>query len=337
MVCDWIGEKITTLIVIVSSLLFFLFATFRTKALVGWLNYTEIQYDGSFSVQASQLADQVYAIRKDYKANEYLLIENRQPLLFDRDFFGNGGIVIYHIDDNVANYNQDIGYPGDFSWPRFHARVAVVQADGLFDLERGKNNGDNGDLWLNGMSLGPGPVQPNTDSYAKGAGNSVPTIDRTNITITVTTASQNVMTFTVSGLGIDPTGSSTPTAPAPSQFSPTAPVPSPTATAPSQSSPTAPVPSQSTLGPTSYPTVSPNACSLLQPGDLPIFMFNSQNPDLVLFFPLAIIGASVGSLFLTDRAWNGTAFVGEEGIVEVSVSEGKVYLVLQCVILTLLL
>lgn len=70
--------------------------------------------------------------------------------------------------------------------------------------------------------------------------------------------------------------------------------------------------------PTLAPTATPNTCSNLKPGDIPIFLVNSDNPDQVVFFPLADISASVGSLYVTDNAWTGTSFVEKEGIMEVS-------------------
>lgn len=69
--------------------------------------------------------------------------------------------------------------------------------------------------------------------------------------------------------------------------------------------------------PTSSPTATPNECSSLEAGDIPLFLYNSDNPDQVVFFPLKDIPASVGSLFVTDNAWNGDEFLSDEGILEV--------------------
>ena len=49
--------------------------------------------------------------------------------------------------------------------------MAVLQADGNYDLEEGNNIGDEGDMWLPGMKLTPnndGKTYPNSDSYQKG-------------------------------------------------------------------------------------------------------------------------------------------------------------------------
>ena len=198
-----------------------------------WLEPIEILEDGQYSIQASELSNQAYVIRKPYPFMEYLLIENRQPLWFDARLW-TGGMVVYHIDDR-APLQLKRGYPGQEGWPRngvrapcilhfpgciciiqglgslilcffaFHSptppnqahyQVAVLGADGRYNLERGDNVGDVGDFWLEGMSLGPGNgrVFPNTDAYQFGS------IRSTGITIHDIRKDDTIMTFRVSGL-----------------------------------------------------------------------------------------------------------------------------------------
>lgn len=163
---------------------------------VGWLMPIEIEADGVFSIQASELSNQAYIIRKPYPFMEYLLIENRQPLWFDARLW-TGGLVIYHIDDR-APLQLKRGYPGQEGWPRNgnHYQVAVLGSDGQYNLEKGDNVGDVGDFWKAGMTLGPGNgrVFPNTDAYQFGS------IRVTGITITDITKLDTVMTFRVLGL-----------------------------------------------------------------------------------------------------------------------------------------
>ncbi|MBN1593896.1 MAG: M6 family metalloprotease domain-containing protein [Candidatus Coatesbacteria bacterium] len=64
--------------------------------------------------------------------DEYFLIENRQRIGFDAELPGDG-LLIYHIDNSVRN-NRDEN----------HYKVAVEQADGLFELESG-GRADSGD------------------------------------------------------------------------------------------------------------------------------------------------------------------------------------------------
>lgn len=83
------------------------------KYLVDWVDPLEIQYNGKYSVRASQIYPDIYKISTGYPDGEYLLIENRQPIFADEFLWGNGGILIYHIDENVSgDDNQNPGYPG---------------------------------------------------------------------------------------------------------------------------------------------------------------------------------------------------------------------------------
>jgi endonuclease I len=65
------------------------------------------------------------------------------------------------------------------------------------------------------------------------------------------------------------------------------------------------------------PTATPNACSSLEPGDVNVIIFNSDPADQIVFFPINDIPGSVGSLFVTNRAWDGEGFVAEGGTLEV--------------------
>lgn len=145
---------------------------------------------------------------------EYLIIENRQPIMFDEYFWGNGGIVIYHIDDNAVYVetgapiwgNHQRGGPFQDDWPgNFrHFPVAVLQADGLYELEQALSDGDEGDLWGPGAVLGPGNGElvhteagtyPNTDGYSNNE------IRVTNIVIDgFTEVEPGVWMFRVTGL-----------------------------------------------------------------------------------------------------------------------------------------
>ena len=72
---------------------------------------------------------------------EYFLVEHRRRANFD--FYVPGkGLVIYHVDDNMSNNDNQRCGPGS---P--HYLVAVEQADGECDLEYDRNSGDVGDPW----------------------------------------------------------------------------------------------------------------------------------------------------------------------------------------------
>ena len=78
--------------------------------------------------------------------NQYFLVENRQKTGYDTGLPG-AGLLIWHIDEamttgnNTDNANE--WYPGHTS--SGHMRVALEQADGLWELEKNIDNGDTGD------------------------------------------------------------------------------------------------------------------------------------------------------------------------------------------------
>lgn len=175
-----------------------------------WIEPTMINGDGIFVAKPTH--EGLYAFRIDIApgfalADEYLLIENRQPIGFEENLWGKG-LLIVHVDD-AAQEQQFKGFPGQNGWPENgnHYMVAVLQADGKYDLENNVNFGDAGDLFDVGSSLGPGmgnTVFPNTDSYQLGV------ITETGIKIDVLSQEGNDITFEVSGYGQQ----NSPTAPA---------------------------------------------------------------------------------------------------------------------------
>ena len=98
--------------------------------------------------------------------SEYFLFEHRRKVLFDVAVPGKG-LVIYHIDENMSNNNNQRCGSGS---P--HYLVAVEQADGECDLEYDINSGDRGDPFPGADGVGnPNRAfnmisTPNTDSYA---------------------------------------------------------------------------------------------------------------------------------------------------------------------------
>jgi M6 family metalloprotease-like protein len=81
---------------------------------------------------------------------EYFLVENRQKSGFDTGLPA-GGVLVWHIDDSwwPSNYriNDNECYPGGPSCASQHYHVAVVQADGLWELEKYIHPGNAGDLF----------------------------------------------------------------------------------------------------------------------------------------------------------------------------------------------
>lgn len=141
-----------------------------SKIRLGWMTPTVISTPGTYTIGQAETNPQVYRTNLGYPSSEYLLIENRQPVGIE-SAMPQGGLCIYHIDD-LAGYNTE-GYPGQAGWPENgnHYRVALLQADGNYNLEKNNNRGDSGDVFhASGVSqIGPGLSNyPNTDAYQNG-------------------------------------------------------------------------------------------------------------------------------------------------------------------------
>ncbi len=151
------------------------------KTFLGWLTWVDNSYQtlysyGTYQIPRIETNRKVYRIVKGFPAGEYLLIENRQPFGFDSQIptggpgIPAGGLAIWHIDENKTD-NDDEGFPGQMGWPgnNNHYQIALLQADGDFDLEKGNNRGDGGDLYREGLAdrIDSSTV-PNTNAYQDG-------------------------------------------------------------------------------------------------------------------------------------------------------------------------
>lgn len=160
-----------------------------SKLQLGWVTATTID-PGTHSIAEAEVSPSVLRIDRGYPAGEYLLVENRQPVGMDYAM-PQGGLVIWHIDE-IAPHNRE-GHPGQVDWPENgnHYRVAVLQADGQFGLERGFNRGDRYDVYHGfGVDEISADTLPNTDAYQGG------TITVTGNRIHEISAAGPVMSFT---------------------------------------------------------------------------------------------------------------------------------------------
>jgi M6 family metalloprotease-like protein len=162
-----------------------------SKIQLGWLAPTTLEVRGDYPLRRSWEYPDAYKIRLG-SGSEYLLMENRQPGSYDV-LLPLGGLAIWHVDDDMSQYaNSREGYPGQLGWPENgkHYQVALLQADGKYDLERGRNQGDYSDLFRYDHYVGVDQLSPsnssdpkigpfpNTDSYRQGS------LGRTNHFIT---------------------------------------------------------------------------------------------------------------------------------------------------------
>ncbi|MBN1492132.1 MAG: M6 family metalloprotease domain-containing protein [Phycisphaerae bacterium] len=72
-------------------------------------------------------------------SNEYFIVESRYRSGRDAGL-PDEGLAIWHVDLNGSNNNEQMT-------PLQHYRVTLVQADGRWDLEYDRNDGDSTDLW----------------------------------------------------------------------------------------------------------------------------------------------------------------------------------------------
>ena len=163
-----------------------------TKAHAGWVEPIELFSDGTYSLPNAAENPMCYKITKGFPLNEYLLIENRYATGYDQMIPGEGGLAVWHIDEN-AGYNVE-GYPEQQNFPENgkHYKVSLLQADGLYSLERKVNKGDLGDLYREGDEIASKGVFPSTQSYQNGK------ILDTNIKIYNITAPSAEMSFAIS-------------------------------------------------------------------------------------------------------------------------------------------
>jgi len=166
---------------------------------MNWLEPITISANGTYTIPKSLVdSNFVYRINTS-RPNEYFLLENRQKKDFDK-YLPAKGLAIWHINTNKAkllsnsssnSVNTDTSAYG----------LALKQADGRTDLEKGNNRGDGGDLFpgtTNNRGLNS-YTNPNTLLQYKVGGEKLPS----NLIINnITQNPDSSITFTI---GSDPT------------------------------------------------------------------------------------------------------------------------------------
>jgi M6 family metalloprotease-like protein len=162
-----------------------------SKYKLGWV--TPIQVTGTLtneSIQQAATAADVYKLltgTANPPSGEYFLVENRQKTGFDAGLPG-AGLLIWHIDESkTSNTDPCPGGPPCSN----HFKVALVQADNLWNLEYNDNRGDTGDPYpgsTNNTSL-TACTSPNSNLYSGTA---------SSVSITGISASASTMTATLS-------------------------------------------------------------------------------------------------------------------------------------------
>jgi immune inhibitor A len=101
--------------------------------------------------------------------SQYFLVSNNQKVGYDAGL-PYSGLLIWHIDENVSDEgaNDQQWYPGYTSYG--HYKVALMQADGLWQLEKLLSVGNSGDPFPGSASnrTFDGASNPNSNDYAGG-------------------------------------------------------------------------------------------------------------------------------------------------------------------------
>jgi M6 family metalloprotease-like protein/uncharacterized repeat protein (TIGR02543 family) len=168
-----------------------------SKYFLGWVTPTLVS--GTLSnepIVAANTAADVYQFRNGSPSagGEYFLVENRQQAGFDVGLPGHG-LMIWHIDESKATRNNTDNsrecYPGGPACSTQHFRVAAVQADNLWELEKNIDQGDRGD---------PFPGSTNNTRYTQASSPNSLLYSGSNsfVSITGISASSPTMTATLS-------------------------------------------------------------------------------------------------------------------------------------------
>jgi len=127
----------------------------------------------NISIPAVENNPTVYKLTTDSLANEeYFLVENRQQISYDSHLPGNG-LLIWHIYNSQSNNNSEWMPENGVASSTNNYKVALIQADNNWDLEKCINRGDSGDPFpgLSGNNIFNSNSSPNSYSYSGTASN----------------------------------------------------------------------------------------------------------------------------------------------------------------------
>ena len=169
-----------------------------SRVRMGWATPTVISSDGTYQAK-DVVTNAIFKIQQGFPEGEYLLIENRQPGKWETNLpNGRGGLMIWHVDEKVGsldannvNNSESVVTNGV---PNFstHYRVAVVQADGLFELEQKDGKADGKDMFRaddGGRTVLTPNSTPSSNAYQGG------TVRSSNVRISEISVTGSTMTF----------------------------------------------------------------------------------------------------------------------------------------------
>ena len=94
----------------------------------GWMEPTELKEQTRIEGMKPLINEpEAYILYNEKDRNEYYMLENRQPVSFDKGLFGHG-LLIYHVD-----YNKNAWSSNKINTVADHQRMVIVPADNEFD------------------------------------------------------------------------------------------------------------------------------------------------------------------------------------------------------------
>eukprot|EP00750_Incisomonas_marina_P019313 INCI3285.4.p1 GENE.INCI3285.4~~INCI3285.4.p1 ORF type:complete len:1408 (-),score=217.48 INCI3285.4:617-4840(-) len=176
-----------------------------SRVTLGWITDVIVVDDasdaGQYTLNAIGGTPEVMKITYGFShPDEYLLVSNRRPYGID-SLLPADGVFVWHVDDSDdvcsgQKTNGCPGYPGQSCWPfnGQHYWVALIQADGFYDLEKGYS-ADSQDVFIGPNAelsdCGGSSCQPNCRAYQGGI------IALTGITLSGFSNAGDSVTFTV--------------------------------------------------------------------------------------------------------------------------------------------
>lgn len=166
-----------------------------SKIFLGWANPIEVTPESGVQEITLPAANKATADNGIVKmevpgsnGTEYFLFENMQQDGFNKGMVRQGedahGLIAWHVDENVISLYQTAGFrPNNVeNWmnKRFqfnqsqtasngdvvtHYGLSVLQADGMYDLEKNVNRGDAADFFKTGSKITPVSGKVHTGSY----------------------------------------------------------------------------------------------------------------------------------------------------------------------------
>jgi hypothetical protein len=123
-----------------------------SKLKLGWGNIVSVKGKGKhfFQLKPSAKSGTILYVDHRMKEGEYFLLEYRYPEGFDVKLAHHNdrkkdrsGLAIWHVDESRLQKDVNFQSPGIPGKSNLHYKVALIQGDGEFNLERSTNDGGN--------------------------------------------------------------------------------------------------------------------------------------------------------------------------------------------------